>query len=424
MNRIVYFPIEKASREFDPRMLLACELLRDNVSVVLGMSRGIFGGAVSFPAGYMYFKGLNKVQYQYMKNMPALGHGCVGIDEESLGSCEGWFTVNDCWRDVQPLVHKIFCNGRAHKDALQAHREFSSEQLVVSGNSRIDLLRSPFLEEVRRRAREIRQENGNFILINTDMGLLNGPSKSIDKYLETLDQIGWIDQELDGEFLNECIVHDAVNLRVVSQYVEYMDKWAPNIRLILRPHPSEDAFHWKALAGAVSNLTVVERSNPLEWMLASAGLVHLGCTTGVEAAVLDIPRIGLVPKVPTTRIPRVRLSNLVSAIIRTPEEAARASRDLIEERGAFFAFPWQKSRGVLDAYLAGLEGEYAFQKIARSITTDLPDHDSNTRDVPSPISGRVDEELRKVVTKTTFEDAHVERSHLESKRPKFSMGVS
>ena len=163
----------------------------------------------------------------------------------------------------------------------------------------------------------------------------------------------------------------------------------------------------------------VAASNPLEWMLASAGLVHLGCTTGVEAAVLDIPRIGLVPKVPTTRIPRVRLSNLVSAIIRTPEEAARASRDLIEERGAFFAFPWQKSRGVLDAYLAGLEGEYAFQKIARSITTDLPDHDSNTRDVPSPISGRVDEELRKVVTKTTFEDAHVERSHLERKMSEF-----
>jgi surface carbohydrate biosynthesis protein len=144
MERVVYILIEKKHRELNSKTLIASELLAQGIVVIIGFSRGILVNLPVFPKGLVYFKGLNRVQYEIMKHLPGQGYAVVVTDEEALGSSDPNYLMMDCWHDVSKYVTKVFCQGEVHRNALSTLRNFRSNQLVITGNSRIDLLRSRF----------------------------------------------------------------------------------------------------------------------------------------------------------------------------------------------------------------------------------------------------------------------------------------
>jgi hypothetical protein len=82
--------------------------------------------------------------------------------------------------------------------------------------------------------------------------------------------------------------------QIFASFMELLPRlahWFPGHRVILRPHPSENHDVWRNATRGCHNLHVVHEGNVVPWLLASRLLLHNGCTTAVEAALLDVPAV-------------------------------------------------------------------------------------------------------------------------------------
>lgn len=374
------------------KLLVALELTSRGIPVVIGHSRALYANARNLPPGLIFLKGMNRVQYGIIVQLPSTGHKPVACDEEAMGA-RGPLLVKDTWVEAQPLMTKVFCQGPEHRDVLMNERGFTPEQLAITGNPRIDLLRPPFIDAWRRQAAEIIRENGPFILVNTDMSATNSRFHGLDHYRQVLVQIGWLDPESadDRLLLDHHLNHDQSNMDAVSDFARAMRAAMPEAKIVLRPHPAEDDRRWRELAEETGNLTVVTDSEPVPWLLAARGLIHTGCTTGVEAAVLGTPSIALITDRADNPFSDYRLSNAVSRRVTTVEAAVEAARELLangsgaEESGTETAASVDHA---LQAFLDLDDAAPAFEKIARELEKLLPD---------DPLDG--DGELRRVPPK-------------------------
>jgi hypothetical protein len=187
----------------------------------------------------------------------------------------------------------------------------------------------------------------------------------------------------------------------------------PQRLLVLRPHPSEDARFWRSLADRVSNLRIVTGTEAIPWTLASDCLVQTGCTTGVEAAILGVPSIGLVCQPDHIMHPRFRLAHKLNVVYRSVSDAIEAirrmpSNDVVHQP--------QLNADLLREIAPYLDIEtnrYSFQKIADEIENVLTDAKKHESAHLRPIEGIVDAALRKSVSQSIFNDGHFDREELD-----------
>ena len=392
MHRIVHIPVEKKHRELMSKLLVALELTSLGIPVVIGHSRALYANARNLPPGLMFLKGMNKVQYKITAQLPSAGHKTVACDEEAMGA-RGPLLVKDTWAEIRPLMTKVFCQGPEHRDVLMKERNFSASQLAITGNPRIDLLRPPFTETWRRQAAEIAQENGPFVLVNTDMSATNSRFHNLEYYRQVLVQIGWLDEdsEEDRRLLEHHLKHDQSNMDAVSDFARGMRAAMPDGKIVLRPHPAEDDRRWRDLARETGNLTVVTDSEPVPWLLAARGLIHTGCTTGVEAAILGTPSIALITDREDNPFSEYRLSNAVSHQVTTVDDAVEVARVLLSDKPEAEATAID---GALDAFLDMDDAAPAFEKIARELEKLLPDTPLDSADTLHRVPPQIDKYLK------------------------------
>jgi hypothetical protein len=65
--------------------------------------------------------------------------------------------------------------------------------------------------------------------------------------------------------------------------------------LVVRPHPSEGHEAWDAAAAGCGNVVVAFEGSVVPWLVGARALIHNGCTTAVEAAVLGTPSLAYRP---------------------------------------------------------------------------------------------------------------------------------
>jgi surface carbohydrate biosynthesis protein len=316
-------------------------------------------------------------------------------------------------------VFKVFCQGEVHRDALFELRNFQSDQLVVTGNSRVDLLRRPFLDALLPiRAKEIRDRHGPFVLINSDgSGLNQKKGQDLDKYRQILVQIGWVDPttEYGVTMMEDHISHEINNTKAIREFITTMNRVMPARKIVLRPHPGEDPAQWNHLAQEVGNLTIITNTEAAEWILAADVLVQTGCTTGVEAAVIGTPTIGLVVQPETVIHPDMLLTHRINPVVRSVEEAVDAIKEL--DRGEYrrYGARLEEKWDLLRSHIDIDSSHYAFEKIA-NIMTDLLSGRPEVRQPQSLSMGdRMDGLLRKNVSKSVYHDAYFSQEEIETR---------
>ena len=67
-----------------------------------------------------------------------------------------------------------------------------------------------------------------------------------------------------------------------------------DFKIIIRPHPADDRKHWTKLSQYFKNILVIYEGDITEWLYASEGFFHRGCTTAVQAAIADFNPVYLV----------------------------------------------------------------------------------------------------------------------------------
>ena len=77
--------------------------------------------------------------------------------------------------------------------------------------------------------------------------------------------------------------------------IRELSKRFSNLKIIVRPHPSENHEYWEKAISDCVNVSVVHDGNVIPWLLASDVLIHNGCTTAVEAALVNKKAISYMP---------------------------------------------------------------------------------------------------------------------------------
>jgi len=294
-------PVENQVRELDARLLLACAAAERGFPVVLGSRSFISLEVPRFEPGIFVAKSMRPRSRLMFNIIRDLGHVLVAWDEESLVR----FPCPDeyyRWRfspaTFAPLS-ALFAWGPDDAEMFAAYPGYSGAPIHVTGNPRIDLLRPELRECFRREVDALREKFGDFILINTNFSFVNAFVRKLALVLDRDDparaRVSRTGEGLSLEFAKSLAAHQQAIFDGFRQLLPKLAGWFPGQQVVLRPHPSEDHAVWRGILSGLPNVHVIHQGNVAPWLQACRVLIHNGCTTAVEAAVLGTPAIAFRP---------------------------------------------------------------------------------------------------------------------------------
>ena len=293
-------PVENQVRELDAKLLLACVAAERGFSVVLG-SRFFVHFALPFISrGVVIAKSMRSVSRVTLALTRRLGHDIVAWDEEGLvrySSPEYY-----AWRysrDAFSTVSHLFTWGQDDANLFSGYSGYNGAPIYVTGNPRIDLLRRELRGYFRAEAEALRREYGKFILVNTNFSFVNAfvpqhnlIQRSRSGHSVRVNRSG---SGLSPGFAEGMANHQKSIYAGFRVLIPRLGQWFPDKTIVLRPHPSEDHGVWRDAVAGQQNVRVLHEGSVVPWLMACMGLVHNGCTTAVEAAVLGTPSISYQP---------------------------------------------------------------------------------------------------------------------------------
>lgn len=125
-----------------------------------------------------------------------------------------------------------------------------------------------------------------FILVNTNFPTINPRfSEGAASERRTALKVGFSEEYAEQ-------YHAVANqtLEGIIALIRALAERFPDQQFVLRPHPFENRERYAPLTG-LANFSVHQEGTSLEWIAASSLLLHLNCSTAVEAVMLDKPAV-------------------------------------------------------------------------------------------------------------------------------------
>ncbi|MGH6890756.1 MAG: surface carbohydrate biosynthesis protein [Dongiaceae bacterium] len=297
LSKIIYFPMEIASRELDSRLLLAAVAAARGFEIVLGQKWLIERNIERMTPGIYCSKTLTVRDAKMLRRAREAGYITAAIDEEIPG-----LLVHDrkfWWvsREAVDATDLIFLPGNYNSRAFTESFGLAEGRVRRAANPRWDLLRKELRSVFALEVAELRRRYGDFILVNSNLGLSNSKKGDARQMMQGLIDQGKIDADDTALLrdLDDIVEMEARNRDALIELLPLMVRRFPNHRIILRPHPSEEIENWQNWLSNCHGVEIVRVGAAVPWILAAHALVHTNCTTGVEAIALDKPAICLVP---------------------------------------------------------------------------------------------------------------------------------
>ena len=289
----LYMPMEIASRELDSRLLIALYATASGVEVVTGQKWLLQKNASRMPKGFWIFKTLTPGDAKAMGRIQKLGHRITAIDEEMPGLGEGSGRLRWVHPKSMAACETVFCLGPRHVRALEEKYPAHSGKLTITGNPRWDFLRPELRSMYAEDAKAIRAKYGAFILVNTNIGLVNSAKNTADGLIRSLTRDGRINLDVpeDKAFIDDLVAFETANLAAAAPLVLRLRKEFPDHQVVLRPHPTEKLEPYEEKLAGAEGVNIVREGPAAAWLSACDVLVHTSCTTATEAFALDKPTV-------------------------------------------------------------------------------------------------------------------------------------
>jgi len=289
----LYMPMEIASRELDSRLLIALFAVRAGLEVILGQKWLLQKNARWMPKGFWIFKTLTPGDAKAMQKIQRLGHRIGAIDEEMPGLGEGSKRLR--WVDKRSVTacETIYCLGEKHAESMANSYPDHCDKLVITGNPRWDFLRPELRKIYSNDAASIKQKYGRFILINTNIGLMNSAKNSAAGLIRALCRDGRIDMNCneDRVFIEDLQKFEKANFAAIPNLARRLEIEFPGHTVILRPHPTEKTEPYETELKGHDRIKIVREGPAAAWLSEADVLVHTSCTTATEAFALERPAI-------------------------------------------------------------------------------------------------------------------------------------
>lgn len=289
-DRTLILPVETQVRELDPKLLFACVAAEQGFTTFIGSQTAIHLKINALPRGIYVAKDIRSSKVRMMRIMHDLGHRIIAWDEEGLVR----YPSNHYFKtrvDHEALnrTDMFFAWGREDADTLKAYPGYNGMLVYETGNPRIDLLRREFWPIYETAAAAIRQRYGRYILINTNFGHSNHflPAQTV----KAENGAGDADIREEGDWDTDLARYRDAMFQQFQDVVSKLAKAFPETAIILRPHPAESHDAWIRSAAGCPNVKVIHEGSVVPWIFGADVVVHNGCTTAIEAFLLERPAV-------------------------------------------------------------------------------------------------------------------------------------
>ncbi len=320
-----------------------------------------------FQPGVVFFKGINKIQTVWMRGVQQLGHRVVAIDEEVTAIANDRFVLKEVHESVFPYVDKIFMQGPFQRRVISDRYPAIVEKLSTTGNARWDLLRPVFRRFHDDDVAAIQRRYGRFILVNTNFGYVNSAWGGPEIFERVCASVGYVTRgdPLDEDWLKSQYEFESRNADAFVPMIAAISDRFPEHQIILRPHPSESLAFWEERLRSIPRAHVVSSGSAVAWILASDYLIHNGCTTGIEAFLLECPVGAYSPF--TNWAEDVLLGNKVTTRHASLDTLTADIEAALLDRALFVATSRARNIETLRAHYEGFDGESVTNRIYQEI---------------------------------------------------------
>lgn len=355
-------PIETKVREFHAKTLLATVAAARGFDVLLGEQNAILAQLPRLPRGIYIDKSVARTKRANFRRLKALGSHVAAWCEEGLV----YFSREAYLRDRIDLealgeVDRFFAWGHVQADDVQSKAPALDGRIVISGNPRLDLLRSEFRALFRRDVERLRRVHGRLILVNTNFGRFNH-YLGTDAAIHLLRARGLITSAEDERYHRQWSAFAGTLFESFAAVLPELARALPDHTIVLRPHPSENHQTWRDRLKDAPQVRVIHEGSVVPWLMAADAVMHNSCMTGLEAYLLDVPAVCYRPA--TSEAFEARLPNAVSHHAFTPEElVAHLSALSTGHTG-----PPETAGAEARRHIAALDGELAAERVVTALS--------------------------------------------------------
>jgi len=399
-------PVENQVRELDPKLLLAAVAAHRGFSTIIGNLREVDLRIASFPTSVYLCKSMTERNRHVFDILIRLGHQIVTWDEEALVHLpDEIYYSRRLSPDVLSQLSHLFAWGEENAALWRRYPGMPpSLPIHVTGNPRSDLLRpelQPFYEE---EAAEIRRRYGKFILVNTNFNHVNAFYARQNLFVERIagmpQRFGKAGVGMTMEFAEALRDQKQGMFEAFQAMIPALDNAFPDHTIIVRPHPTESPDVYKEIAAKCRRVRVTNEGNVVSWLMAATGLVHNGCTTGVEAFAMRVPAISYRPRI-DERVDEgfYSLPHGVSHQCFDLESLIKMLGDVVT--GRLGAADGAERKALFDRYMTGMEGPSASERIMDVVESMLgADHELPKTSLASRIIGWSHANGRRLIKRT------------------------
>jgi surface carbohydrate biosynthesis protein len=291
LTRSLLLPVETLNREFDGKLLLALHAAQRGWQTTVGKRSTLHDNLQRFPRSVYFSKDLRANNRKMFPILAGLGHTIVGLDEEGLVNASDEMFLLKMDAGVLGYFSAAFAWGE--NDA-RIYRQFEAAippPIIVTGNPRVDMLRPELSGYFADEIEKIRQQHGRFALINTNFAMVNHFIANQNRFKVA----DWVDADTASQMQSGMLGHKATLLDAFLKLLPPLAAALHPHPLIIRPHPSENHQTWKDAAPGLENVHVIHDGNVASWLAAASILIHNGCTSAIEAAIIGTPALSYRP---------------------------------------------------------------------------------------------------------------------------------
>ena len=229
-----------------------------------------------------YHAGVSEPLYkQVLENNSVI----VNLDEEGAVDFSDNSTLKERYSsELFEYANTIFLWGFEQQKLIKQQTE-KSDQTIVTGHPRFELLKPEFHFLYNQDVENIVQKHGSFVLVNTNMGFGNnikGDDFVIANYGNRFENI------------RKIVKFDKVKLKAYLELIKALSKEIDR-KIILRPHPEEDLHYYINAFEDIDSIEVVYSGSVVPWLLAADEVIHPDCTTAIESSFLGKLPISYMP---------------------------------------------------------------------------------------------------------------------------------
>jgi len=287
MNNGLFLPLEVLKREYLGKMFLAVEMAARGMPVFIGHKRRVIDLALEAQdPGILFYKDGGK-GLAFMDELKMKGFGLVAQDEEAgivFNEYADFYAVRPGLQNI-PNLDAFFCWGADEYNHLSMiYGEDSDCTLVNTGSTKTVLWGEYGRRYFDKNIESIKRKYGKYVLFATNF-------KTGNNYLPKEDMF---ELRRRGAVVTtsyeEAYEKDMRLMALVEKTAERITK-ETEYNVVIRPHPVESIERWIKFAKKVKGVSVQAEGDFTPLILGAECVLQNSCTSGIQAAVSDVPLV-------------------------------------------------------------------------------------------------------------------------------------